>query len=423
MKIPARLSRRRLTRILSAGSLATLLASCTESDVPVAASRTTAPIESGSTPGPPTQTPRPRVRTADPIRVATSPQPAIVPRPAAKTSQIPIRSQLTDRPTPTLTPTQTPRPSPTPKPGTISASVLSPLTGLPSSIEHISRRVVAVKIDNAPGARPQSGLSAAEVVYEHLTESSITRYTAFFHTTDVDRVGPIRSARFVDRDLVQQFDALFAHVGGSPPVLEDLRASAVADMDQFFYDETRPYFRISGRPAPFNMYLDLAAIREFGRERHPNAKKTPSMPFYEKAPSLGPVSQILVPAGPQTVFQSSYIFDRPTRRWHRSIGGEIDVDVATGQAVNVENVLVQRITSRTTEFDEDSLGNKSLWIETTGKGPVSLFRDGTRYDGNWRRESATATTELFNPDGSPLKLRPGRTWVHLIPEQEPISVV
>ena len=283
--------------------------------------------------------------------------------------------------------------------------------------------MVAAKIDNAPQARPQSGLSAADIVYEHLTEGSVTRYTAFFHTTDVNRVGPIRSARFVDRDLVQQFDALFAHVGGSPPVLEDLRSSAVADMDQFFFDETRPYFRISGRSAPFNMYLDLSMLRELGRERHPNARRTPSMLFYGKAPSLGPVSQLLVPSGPQTLFQASYTFNRPTRRWRRSIGGEIDVDVATGHAVHVENVIVQRITSRTTEFDEDSLGNKSLWIGTTGNGPVSLFRDGARYDGNWRRDSATATTELFNPDGSPLKLRPGRTWVHLIPEQEPISVV
>ena len=216
-----------------------------------------------------------------------------MPRPTAKDSQTPSQTQAPVQPTPTARPTQTPRPSPTPttKPEPTPEPVVSPLTGLPTSIEQTALRVVAVKIDNAPQARPQSGLSAADIVYEHLTEGPVTRYTAFFHSTDVERVGPIRSSRFVDRDLVQQFNALFAHVGGSPPVLNDLRSSDVADMDQFFYDETRPYFRIPNRSAPYNMYLDLASLREFGRDRHPNTGETPSMLFNTKEPALGPLDR------------------------------------------------------------------------------------------------------------------------------------
>jgi len=424
MKRPISLSRRRLTGLLSLAGLSTLITSCYENS-PSVATPVTKPINRNSPSTRPTRTPKPRTTAAEPISVTPSPSPAIVPRPAAKASQAPSQTQAPVQPTPTARPTQTPRPSPTPttKPEPTPEPIVSPLTGLPTSIQQTALRVVAVKIDNAPQARPQSGLSAADIVYEHLTEGPVTRYTAFFHSTDVERVGPIRSARFVDRDLVQQFNALFAHVGGSPPVLDDLRSSEVADMDQFFYDETRPYFRIPSRSAPFNMYLDLASLREFGRDRHPNTGKTPSLLFYTEEPSLGPLSQLSVPAGSQTIFQTTYICDRQTRRWRRSIGGEIDVDVATGHAIYVENVVLQRITSRTTKFDEDSLGNKSLWIETTGEGPVSLFRDGTRYDGTWRRKSAAAVTEFFNPDGSPLKLRPGRTWVHLIPPQQLISAV
>ena len=424
MKRPLNLSRRRLAALLSLAGLTTLVTNCSENP-PSIATPVTKTVNRNSPSTRPTRTPKPRTTAAEPTAITPSPTPAIVPRPAAKASQTPSQTQAPVQPTPTARPTQTPRPSPTPttKPEPTPEPVVSPLTGLPTSIEQTALRVVAVKIDNAPQARPQSGLSAADIVYEHLTEGPVTRYTAFFHSTDVERVGPIRSSRFVDRDLVQQFNALFAHVGGSPPVLNDLRSSNVADMDQFFYDETRPYFRIPNRSAPYNMYLDLASLREFGRDRHPNTGETPSMLFYTKEPALGPLSQLSIPAGSRTIFQTTYTFDRQTRRWQRSIGGEIDVDVATGRAINVENVVLQRITSRTTKFDEDSLGNKSLWIETTGEGPTSLFRDGTRYDGTWRRQSATAVTEFFNPDGSPLKLRPGRTWVHLIPPQQLISAV
>lgn len=294
----------------------------------------------------------------------------------------------------------------------------SPLTGLDISPNDKAQRVVAVKIDNAIEARPQSGLSTAAVVYEHVAEGSVTRYTAFFLDSDLDRVGPIRSARFVDRDLVQQFDALFAHVGASPPVMRDLRSSPAADVDQFFYDETRPYYRISTRPAPFNMYASLPALREVGARRHPQRREIKGFRFYETEPELGALTHLTIPAGPRHRFQAEYLFDIATRRWRRSLGGALDIDAHTGDALAVENVIAQWVPARLTQYDEDSLGNKSLWIGTTGEGPVSVFRDGARLDGTWRRASETDVTEFLNPDGSTLELRPGRTWIHLLTGSE-----
>jgi len=298
---------------------------------------------------------------------------------------------------------------------------ISPLTGLPVSPAVKSWRVVAVKFDNSVGARPQSGLSAAGVVYEHVTEGSVTRYTAFFLDSDLERVGPIRSSRFVDRDLVQQFDALFAHVGASPPVMQDLRSSPAADVDQFFYDETRPYFRVSTRPAPFNMYASLPALREVGAQRHPERREIEGFRFYEAEPEIGALTHLTIPAGPRHGFQSEYVFDTNTRRWRRSLGGALDVDAVTGQALELDNVIAQWVPARVTQYDEDSLGNKSVWIGTTGEGPVSVFRDGTRLDGTWRRPSETDVTEFLENDGSPIELRPGRTWIHLLTGSEAVE--
>ena len=322
MPSPARITRRRVA-VLLAGGTALLIAGCGEPEAP--APTPTAATPSDTSPSPPTAASSgrtPSLSTPTPAAVV-APQPTAAPPTSPTAAPVaPVATVAAPRPTrqpvqtqaPTATavpepttPPPTPDPTPTPTPPLIR----SPLTGLGISPEAKSWRVVAVKIDNAVGARPQSGLSTAGVVYEHLTEGTVTRYTAFFLDSDLERVGPIRSSRFVDRDLVQQFDALFAHVGASPPVMRDLRSSPAADVDQFFYDETRPYYRVSSRPAPFNMYASLPALREVGAQRHPDRREIQGFRFYDTEPELGPVTHITVPAGSRGPFQAEYEFDPP----------------------------------------------------------------------------------------------------------------
>ena len=362
---------------------------------PVAAHEPT----STATPAPPVaSTP---TATSAPTATAT---PFAAPRPTAVVVNL---SSPTPTDTPTPSPSPTPSPTPTPPPPS------SPLTGLPGPAEALARRIVAVKIDNAPEARPQSGLSEAEVVYEHLTEGIVTRYTAFFQASVLKKVGPVRSARFVDRDLAPQFDALLAHVGGSPHVLRDLMASPVADMDQFYYEERLPYYRDPRRVAPFNMYLDLAALREFGARRHPQRRQVPALAFYREAPPPGNVTSITLPAGPRDIFQATYTYDAAQRRWKRALGGQRDVDEETGAQLQVENVIVQHVSVVVTAFEEDSLGNRSLAIATVGTGKAIVFRDGLRLEGRWSRPSVNDATSFATEDGTPLLLRPGLSWVHL----------
>ncbi len=405
---------------MTGGTLGIILAACGEPEPAPPAVSTAV-----STAAPPAATPTP---TAERAPVAT--EAAVAERPTLSrvsvtesivetpTTAPPVSTVAAPRPTvaptPSPTPTRTPTPTPTPTPTSTPPPLTSPLTGLSVTDEVSTHRVVAVKIDNAPEARPQTGLGAAGVVYEHLTEGSVTRYTAFFHDSELEQVGPIRSARFVDRELVQQFDALFGHVGGSPPVLRDLRPAPVADMDQFYFDEVRPYFRIRSRPSPFNMYASLPALREFGSARHPGRREVEGLGFYRVEPELGKVRALVVPAGPRTLFQSTYKFRPATRRWIRSIGGVLDIDVATGNAIGPENVIIQRVPMRVTEFEEDSFGNRSLWIGTTGEGDATIFRDGLRIECRWRRTTATDVTRFETGNGVPILLRPGHTWVHLI---------
>ena len=431
MPRPARITRRRVAALL-AGGTALLIAGCGESEAPAPTPTATTPA--ATSPPPPTATstaPAPSLSTPTPVTVAATQPTAALPASPTAVPVAPVATVAAPRPTrpptqtatPTATPSPepTPTPDPTPTPTPTPPPILSPLTGLEISPAARSRRVVAVKIDNSGGARPQSGLSTAAVIYEHVTEGIVTRYTAFFLDSELERVGPIRSSRFVDRDLVQQFDALFAHVGASPPVMRDLRNSPAADIDQFFYDETTPYYRISSRPAPFNMYASLPALREVGAKRHPDRREIQGFRFYETEPDIGPLTDLTIPGGPRNAFQAEYEFDAATRRWRRSLGGALDIDAHTGEALAFENVIAQWVPARVTQYDEDHLGNKSVWIGTTGEGPVSVFRDGARLDGTWRRPSETDVTEFLDPDGSPIELRPGRTWIHLLTRSQTVE--
>ncbi len=426
-----RIARRRLVAIL-AGASTLLIAACGESEDPTPRPSSPTPEAPSPDTAPPSPAASP-VAADRPATVAEAPatEPPTASSPPAPAPVAPVATVAAPRPTrpttqtatPTATasPETTPTPDPTPTPTPTLPPILSPLTGLEISPAARSRRVVAVKIDNSGGARPQSGLSTAAVVYEHVTEGIVTRYTAFFLDSELERVGPIRSSRFVDRDLVQQFDALFAHVGASPPVMRDLRNSPAADIDQFFYDETTPYYRISSRPAPFNMYASLPALREVGAKRHPDRREIQGFRFYETEPDIGPLTDLTIPGGPRNVFQAEYEFDAATRRWRRSLGGALDIDAHTGEALAFENVIAQWVPARVTQYDEDHLGNKSVWIGTTGEGPVSVFRDGARLDGTWRRPSETDVTEFLDPDGSPIELRPGRSWIHLLTRSQTVE--
>jgi hypothetical protein len=132
-------------------------------------------------------------------------------------------------------------------------------------------RVISIMIDNHPGARPQSGLSQAQVVYEVPVEGEFTRYFAIFNaSTTVDKVGPVRSARPYFLDWLQEYgDALYIHSGGSPEALQILRNSTLFDANEFFRGAY--FWRGTDHLAPHNLYTSSTAwnklLAEYGRNR------------------------------------------------------------------------------------------------------------------------------------------------------------
>ncbi|MBN2469702.1 MAG: DUF3048 domain-containing protein, partial [Anaerolineae bacterium] len=182
----------------------------------------------------------------------------------------------TATPPPTATPTASPTPSPTPEgwtgPYTYPAGV-NPLTGLP--VEDASRlalRPVAVKISNAPPiVRPQDGIGQADVVFEHLAEGGLTRFTAIFLSQLPRRVGSIRSARLIDVEIPELFESYLVYAGSSGGVRERIEAAAFAER-AFYGVETGPpaYYRDTTIPVPHNLFADLVALHELAAARGVN---------------------------------------------------------------------------------------------------------------------------------------------------------
>ncbi len=296
---------------------------------------------------------------------------------------------------------------------TSAAKAVWPLRGTDApNANAIKRRPVVVRVPNDPSARPQSGLTDADVVFEMLVEGGITRYAVVFHSRDAQSVGPVRSARLSDLHYMPMLRGILAHVGASGPVLDRIRQAAQGgtfiDLDQFQHADA--YDRVTTRAAPQNVYTSTQRIREAAKDTA--TVDVPPLEFDAAAPSGGKAlaSLVLPYTGAQRV---EYRWDG--RSYERIQDGKATTEGGSQTAVRPDNVVVIKtdITEVRTII-EDELGSFSLDIRSTGSGAAVILRDGQRLDGTWSREG-TDMYRFKDPAGKPIKLKPGLTWIHVVP--------
>lgn len=309
-------------------------------------------------------------------------------------------------------PTAAPSGAPTAS-ATAAAKSIWPLRGTDApSGDAGKRRPIVVRVPNDPSARPQSGLADADVVLEMLVEGGITRYAVVFHSRDAQTVGPIRSARLSDLHYLPMLRGILAHVGASGPVLDRIRQAAASgqfvDLDQFQHADA--YDRVGSRAAPQNVYTSTQRLRDAAKD---TAKvDVPALEFDAATPAGGRAtpSLALPYAGAQRV---EYRFENAG--YTRIQDGKPTMDDGAKKEVRPDNVVI--IKTEITEVKnivEDELGSFSLDIRSTGTGPVVILRDGQRFDGTWSREG-TDMYRFKDAAGKALKLKPGLTWIHVVP--------
>ncbi len=298
--------------------------------------------------------------------------------------------------------------------------LVEPLTGRvvddEADARHLEGPALVVKVDNDPHARPQQGLVQADIVYE-LEVEGITRFAAAFHSTESTPVGPIRSARMSDIDLVSNLGRpLFAWSGANGTVVGEVTQAedwgVLANLSHDMVPDL--YWRDTSRVAPHNLYSDTVELRA----RADATAKAPHPVFeYREEGEELPDGARSVPGisitfrGDGRIDGVEYAWDEERQGWARfqtdflhgdGVNAHLD---ASGTQIAPENVVVM--------FIEYTLHQASPQALTTGSGGAVVLTAGRAIPARWSRPQPSDPISLTTPEGDPIGLSQGRTWVAL----------
>jgi hypothetical protein len=370
-----------------------------------------------------TKTPRPANAKLPNLPTSThtpSPSPTATP-------EQPTATATRELPTATTTPEPTITPDPAASPWPTLAPDFCPLTGLQvSDPTLLERRPLAVKIQNAPISRPQYGLPQADIVYEHLSEAGITRFTAIYLCQEVEKIGSTRSARFIDLEIPAMYKSLLAFSGTSAGLYPKFLNADFYDREfcygwglhaEGFYRDTE--LRKQGVPIEHTLFADPAKIWEIADELEINERQDlQDLNFSDEVPEDGqPATHIHIPY-PHRDMVVDYRYDPDLGVYLRWDGGDPHVDAATGEQIFATNVVVIYATHVDTDIyeDEPRRNHPSVQIQLWGNGPAVIFRDGQAFEGLWARPQRDDVVVFRDEMGQiPIPLKPGNTWIQLVP--------
>jgi hypothetical protein len=310
------------------------------------------------------------------------------------------------------------KPAPT---TTTTAAALCPLTGTPAPNNAVPQRpAIGVKVDNYSAARPQSGLDAADIVFEEPVEGGITRYNAIFQCSNASSIGPVRSARQIDIGIESMFgNAPLAHIGGIDPVLANITASGIPNLDLGNY--AGAFTRSNDRYAPYNAYTSTTQLYALVPKL-----TTPPTPVYTYSTSPSNKGTAVTSVNVDFSDQSNvtWTWNASTSTWLRFYDGTQADMLSDGVQNQAQNVIIQTVNVTYGPWYENSEGGLEVQAQLSGtSGPAQVFRNGIQITGTWSRGSASSPTVFKDASGKVITMAPGRTWVELLPSSASSSVV
>jgi hypothetical protein len=310
-----------------------------------------------------------------------------------------------------------------------------------------SHRPLGVMIENHKEARPQSGLSFADVVYEAVAEGGITRFLAVFYCQDAGVIGPVRSARTYFLDFISEYGdyPLYAHVGGANQPgpadalsqITDYGWAGYNDLNQFsigFPVFWRDYERI-GHPVAteHTMYSTTEKLWNFARNKRglsevdKNGKRWDEgfIPYNFK-------DDLPLASRPQSSnisftfwkgykdYSVKWVYDRSTNSYLRWNGGEKHLDLGTKEQLSAKNIVILFMTER--NANDGYPDNAHLLYGTIGKGNALIFQDGKEIRGTWSKQKRTGRTIIRDNRGEEVRFTRGTIWFEIVPTGTEISV-
>lgn len=279
----------------------------------------------------------------------------------------------------------------------------SVITGRPNPLGN-DRSALVVKIDNVVAARPQSGINDADLVFVELVEYGVTRFAAVFHSEEVPVVGPVRSMRTTDVELLQMLrQPLFANSGGNARTTRIINDSPLVNIGAAT-DAGGAYYRSSSRRAPHNLYSSTAALRQQGGDRG----GVPVELFTIRRPGTPLPNVSRTTTGVSVEYPNTSVsYTWNGSGWARIQDGRLFSDAA-GVRVAPETVIIQF-----TRYGVSPADANSPEAIATGEGEAWILTEGRVIEGTWSKPKARNVTVYRDADGRRIELLPGRVWVEL----------
>ena len=288
-------------------------------------------------------------------------------------------------------------------------------TNVLSGREGVNGPVLVVKLDDTTQAHPQVGLEDADIVYIEQVEGGLTRLAAVFSSTIPQRIGPVRSARISDIDILSQFGRVaFAYSGAQRKLLAVIAAANLQDLGAQRQSPTI-YTTDPNRIPPYAMVLRADLLMEKIVEKNYAIDSAKSVGFeFGDLPEGGVPTETAVMHWPAARYSATWSDDQA--RWLLSHNTSVNY-AESGVVLGPTTLVIQMVSITPSEY-KDKVGGVTPFSQTVGTGKAYVLRDGQRFVTTWSRASSETGTTFTLPDGSVMQFDPGQIWIALT-DREP----
>jgi len=318
-------------------------------------------------------------------------------------------------PVETSSPSASASASPSESPSPPAAAFLAPLTGMPAEQE-VTNRPFSVMINNLAPARPQSGMTQADVVWELLAEGGITRFVAVFQSKEfADPIGPIRSIRPYYIQVGEFYGGVLVHAGASNDGFAILQKQKKEHLDEIT-NAGAYFYRDKTRKAPHNVYSTLEKLREGADKRKYAATvNVPVLTYSDSSPALATAASAanIDIKFMLSSYKVSYAYDSVKGLYYRSINDQPHIDKNNDEQLSAANLVVL-----SAKHDiKDDVGR--LVVDLDKGGEAILFQQGKAISCSWERKEGDVIRLM--KDGQELPFVPGVTYYHVVPTSSPMD--
>lgn len=280
-----------------------------------------------------------------------------------------------------------------------------PYIGTKCSKEQSTSKAFLTIVENSQGARPQSGLSDADIIFETSAEGGIPRFICLFQSKNPNCIGPIRSTRAYFNDIAHLTGLPYAHCGGSEEALNQITSdSSLMSINEI--NNGSYFWRDNSRNAPHNLYTSSENVITAINDKGWNYENTPIFTFgdinnkniYENAKNIS--------ITPSSVYSTNYIYEN--NKYVKYMDNEIAIDKNTNSNLTFNNIIIQK-TNISIQDD-----NSHLTIPLIGSGDGYILREGKIINMHWTRQSENDFITFYDDNNNKISLSKGNTIWHIV---------